>query len=160
MGLSPVYDFDTWAADFSQDGFHLPTEAQWERAAVFDGERYYYRYGQGSDMLDCTTANLFECNPLGFAEPPLTSAVGAYAATSPAGCHDMSGNVWEWCHDYYSVDYYMSSPGGNPSGPGVATERVVRGGSWYSYHAECRAANRHYDYPGNTLYDIGFRIAR
>ena len=55
-GLQPCYNTSTWSCDFSQDGYHLPTEAQWERAAAWNGS-YHYRYGNGSDSIDCSDAS-------------------------------------------------------------------------------------------------------
>jgi formylglycine-generating enzyme required for sulfatase activity len=86
-----------------------------------------------------------------------THAVGGKAANA-FGFHDMLGNVWEWVNDWY--DTYPSSAQTNPTGPVSAWRRVVRGGSWAHGTYYLRSSNRVDVSPGNTDYDIGFRVAR
>jgi len=170
-GLTPVYDPYTWEADLSNDGYHLPTEAQWERAAAYDtaaptGD--HWRYGQSSDSISAADVNYSDSNPLGLSEEPYTTPVGYYDGVnpgttdspSPAGCYDMTGNVYEWCHDWYASDYYDSSPGTDPEGPASGSRRVVRGGGWTFLGIGCRSAFR-FDYdPSRTYSTLGFRLAR
>lgn len=162
-GLQPCYNTSTWSCDFSQDAYHLPTEAQWERAAAWNGS-YHYRYGNGSDSIDCSDANYYEtgyCNPLGLSDSPYTSPVGYFAgATSPVGCYDMSGNAWEWCHDRYDSVYYSSSPETDPTGAASGSYRALRGGSWFSYSESCRSAYRGFYFMAYAYDDIGFRLAK
>ena len=162
-GLQPCYDTTTWGCDFTKSGYHLPTEAQWERAAAWDGSRHY-RYGNGSDNISCSTATYYSgsdyCNPLGLTDYPYTSPVGHYTGiTSPIGCYDMSGNVWEWCNDWW-YRKYTSTPVPDPLGPVSGSDRVYRGGSWYSLALICRTAFRNYSIPTYTNDLIGFRLAR
>jgi sulfatase modifying factor 1 len=160
QGLQPCYDTSTWACDFSKNGYHLPTEAQWERAAAWNGS-IHSRYGNGSNTLGPSNATYYSSNPLGLSTYPYTSPVGYHnGASSPAGCYDMSGNVWEWCHDWYGGRYYGGSPGTDPEGPGSGARRVRRGGSWDFYAYNCRSAFRYYGGPGNSYDAVGFRIAR
>lgn len=115
--------FCTWLSQKTGKDIHLPTEAQWEKAARGTGQR---RYPWGNAAPDCSLAN-FCCKDR-------TDPVGSYpAGVSPYGVHDMAGNVAEWCRDKYRLDYYSTSPYRNPQGPyydDLAIYRVVRGGSW------------------------------
>jgi len=76
------------------------------------------------------------------------------------GLHDMSGNVWESCQDWYSSTYYASSPSTNPTGPTTGTDRVLRGGGYYDYSGNCRASRRVALPPDLNGADVGFRVVR
>jgi formylglycine-generating enzyme len=81
-------------------------------------------------------------------------------APNGLGLYDMSGNVWEWVQDWYDANYYSTSPGTNPTGPGAGTDRVLRGGSWVYDAATCRVAMRTADDPSGIRLDDGFRLVR
>ncbi len=148
--------FCTWA------GGHLPTEAQWEKAARWNATTNHpnvYPWGDTWNQQNCK--NLNDSLYPGYQTAP----VGSYpSGASPYGCQDMAGNVWEWCSDWYSGTYYTPSPfWNNPTGPTSGSNRVVRGGAWNSYYNDdaTRCAYRDSAPPNSTGWgNIGFRLAR
>ena len=175
-GRTPCYDLSTWTCNFDADGFRLPTEAEWEKAAGWDPDlAYHFRFGEHTDgcgynCLDGQRANYWDSgDPFETGPYPWTTPVGYYDgsdhggtyqtqdAQSYYGCRDMSGNVWEWCHDWYDSGYYSSSPYDNPTGPGSGTYRVLRGGSWAYNPLGCRSAGRYGGYPDTRHNVNGFR---
>ncbi len=167
QGLEPCYDTTTWECDFSKNGYHLPTEAQWERAAAWDATTgYHYRYGTSSDSIDCNSVNCmvdgFPCDPLGLKPSPYLLPVGYYTdSVSPVGCYNMSGNLMEICNDSAYGEYSAESVT-DPIGPAFNEGYVVRGGTYYADSIYARTAIRIFiskkattDYP-----DLGFRIAK
>lgn len=150
--------FCNWA------GGHLPTEAQWEKAARWTGS-YPNVYPWGN------TWDAQKCNSWGDSLYPAfqTAPVGSYpSGAGPYGCHDMAGNVWEWVQDWYSGTYYTETPPGgwtDPQGPSSGTDRILRGGGWNGYYGgsfrHYRCAYRNYGtYPTGNWRGNGFRIAR
>ena len=88
-----------------------------------------------------------------------THPVGAKDAND-LGLYDMSGNLYEWCWDWYDADYYDVSSAGDPTGPSTGYSRVLRGGSWSSNSMRCRSADRTYGTPSYNHNTVGFRVAR
>ncbi len=130
--------------------FRLPTEAEWEYAARARGgnKSKGYKYS-GSDTLDDVAWN---CDNSGYETHDVKTK-----QANELGIYDMSGNVWEWCQDFYG-DYYNSELIKNPTGPSSGSKRVLRGGSCDDSSSCCRVSNRYSCYPDSRSYGIGFRL--
>lgn len=127
--------------------FRLPTEAEWEYAARSRGKNEIY---SGSNSK-------FEVAWYGSNSGDSTHRVGTKKANG-LGIHDMTGNVWEWCQDWYDKYYYSRSPKVNPSGPPNGTYRVSRGGAWSSRSEIIRTVARGMVNPLTIENSIGFRL--
>ena len=130
--------------------FRLPTEAEWEYAARGGNQSKGYTYSGSNNLEDVAwyTSN----------SGSKTHDV-ATKAPNELGIYDMSGNVWEWCQDWYGSSYYSSSLINNPTGPSSGSYRVCRGGSWSYAATGCRCARRNFGSPGGTSTSLGFRLA-
>ena len=144
-----VQDFIKKLNSYSNKTYRLPTEAEWEYAAGA-GTNYTYAGSNSLGQVGWYNEN----------SGSKTHAVGTKGANG-WGLYDMSGNVWEWCSDWYGSDYYVNSPSSNPKGPGNGQYRVLRGGSWFNDASRCRVSYRNNRGDPSYRYDfIGFRLAR
>lgn len=126
--------------------YRLPTEAEWEYAAS-GGQNHTYAGSNTIGKVAWYTAN----------SGSSTHAVGQKQANR-FGLYDMSGNVWEWCNDWFGKEYYKNSSRNNPQGPSSGSNRVLRGGSWVITPPSARAANRNSYWPDFRNFNLGFRL--
>lgn len=130
--------------------YRLPTEAEWEFAARGGVLANSTIYAGSNTIGDVAWSDDNSGNK--------PHAVGGKQANE-LGIYDMSGNVYEWCNDWYGSTYYSSSPTDNPQGPSTGFYRIFRGGSWYYVPYRCRVAHRSSYYQTSKNYYVGFRLA-
>jgi len=151
-GAIPTTSDDTWngaGADWSANGYRLPTEAEWQFAARGGNSTNSYTYAGSNTVGDVAwyTSNASST----------THTVGTKAANE-LGLYDMGGNVWEWCWDWYGG--YPGTAQTDYRGAASGTNRVLRGGSWGNNATDCTVAIRVNNDPYVQLYSIGFRVVR
>jgi len=150
-GLTPVYSgFDQYIKiDYSQNGFRLLNEAEWERAAGADSGELYY-WGNSISLAQEYAWSLENSQ----------EKLHKIAELKPnrLGLYDMSGNVWEWTNDWYEDKYTIVV--NNPKGPISGKQKVMRGSSYKFNSSNLRVTNRNKLPPGESLQDVGFRLAR
>jgi sulfatase modifying factor 1 len=154
------------AAYASWAGKRLPTESEWEFAARGGLEQKRFPWGD-----ELTPDGKHLCNIWQGEFPDLNTAEDGYAGTAPVdayapnafGLGTITGNVWEWCADWFSRDYHLYAARQNPQGPGAGAAKAMRGGSYLCHASYCnryRVAARTSNTPDSATTNIGFRCAR
>ncbi len=149
-------------AKYPGRNYRLPTEAEWEYAARGGGKAVLF--GNGKNIADSkeinfdASASYKKSYSIEGEYREKTVPAGSLNSPNALGLHDMSGNVWEWCSDWYGA--YTSGNQANPTGPANGSHRVFRGGSWGNLPQECRVAYRVDVAPGYRNGCLGFRLAR
>ena len=136
-----------WLGEEYGGNWRLPTEAEWEYAARGGNKSKGYLYSGSNDP---DIAGWYKDNSGG-----QTNSVGR-KNPNELGIYDMSGNVWDWCRDWYEP--YTAEAQTNPRGSTSGSCRVLRGGGWYNTATRCRVIRRTYCDPSYRFNDFGFRV--
>lgn len=143
-GLPEAYDMQDLSSVGSK-GYRLPSEAEWEWAAGGESEDPYAGGSDPEELAWYFPNSEGQSRPVGFKKP------------NSFGLYDMSGNVYEWCQDWYDEDYYARSPENNPTGPKEGLSRVIRGGSYSDRAFALRVSFRFFRSPRAEQGFLGFR---
>ena len=149
-------EFITKLNQLTGQSFRLPTEAEWEFAARGGNSSLGYKYAGSNTIGDVAWYSENSCD-LGSSSPDYGTHPVATKSPNELGLYDMSGNVWEWCQDWFGV--YSSSAQTDPVGPSSGTFRVIRGGCWDNYFSFCRVSYRYNVTPSYRDRDLGLRLA-
>ena len=161
-GLSPAYNINksrkdsnnkdksdklkwTVTVNWKANGYRIPTEAEWEYAARGGKRSKGYKFAGGDNGWNLDNSG-YKTHPVG------------KRSANEIGLYDMSGNIWEWCWDWYGS--YSSSSQRDPKGPDSGSYRVKRGGSWFVPASSCQSASRNFHHVYFRHYSYGFRVLR
>lgn len=167
-GLEKVYVISGSRVEvnFNANGYRLPTEAEWEYAASYRTGATKALFGNGKDIADPREIN-FDGSQLNKKDYSIEGVsrgrpiqVGQLNSTNALKLHDMSGNVREWCQDWYEDDYYEISPTKDPPGPSTGRKRVIRGGDYSDGPEYILITQRTGLPPQSRSKTIGFRVSR
>lgn len=179
-GLAPIYyanffmtevyktgEYDLMWVNWTTNGYRLPTEAEWEKAARGGHSNAYFPWGTDTIIHDQANyssdgSQPYDLTPTPGLHPYYAGSRAPVASfqPNPFGLFDMAGNVNEWCWDWYEATYYDEFPTHNPRGPATGTERVIRGGGYLSGAASARVAYRQKSLPSDVALSLGFRCVR
>jgi len=135
-----------WLSEKTGKDYRLPTEAEWEFAARGGNNSNNYTYSGGNDIEEVAWY---------YGNSNYQSHLVGQKRPNELGLYDMTGNVWEWCKDWYAEDYYWESPESNPKGPLSGTNRISRGGCMVT---NSRVSDRNYYAPDFHSTALGFRV--
>ncbi len=141
-----------WDFDKTKNGYRLPTEAEWEFAARGGNKSQNFTYSGSNNINEVAWYD--ESSKLSGPKAVKTKKA------NELGIYDMSGNVWEWCGDYYQSGFYAKSPTDNPFCSSPMPYRVIRGGSWHYRDELAKLTSRDGPKAGKTNYNFGFRLAK
>ncbi len=151
VNWNDAYEYCQWASKMAGTKIQLPTEAEWEFAARGGTRTQKYSFSGGNQMeaVGWYSENSGrKTHPVGGKKP------------NELGIFDMTGNVWEWCADWYSDEYYGEGPKKNPKGPATGQYHVLRGGSWISTEQYCRVTTRSFLRSDYISANNGFRVVK
>ncbi|MBU1613593.1 SUMF1/EgtB/PvdO family nonheme iron enzyme [Patescibacteria group bacterium] len=158
-----------WLSRTTGQKYRLATEAEWEYAARSGGKNYKYSWGnfgpegkRGGNIADESLKRVFGSSGIldGYNDGYVYTAPVGFYDPNELGLYDMTGNVWEWCADWYDGKYYNKSPEHNPTGPSSGEYPVLRGGSWYEDPVYVSCASRGGSLPDARNNGYGFRCVR
>jgi formylglycine-generating enzyme len=162
-------EYCKWLSQKTGKNYCLPTEAQWEYAAGNGSAHMEYSWGNnapngrnGGNIADESAASAYEWTMIwqGYDDGyPNIAPVGSYDPNK-LGLFDMTGNIFEWCYDWYDVRYDKSAPANDPHGKDKGSSKVMRGGSWRTNPDFSKITFRDKAHPSICFYGTGFRVCR